>query len=189
MLFRFRSRTGAGALGLVVLSFLYLPLDAWPASDEKPDAASPEAQNVRASENVTTSLTIHAPSVAVRSNPAGKSASPQSTQSAPGQWVFVDQNGRRLESPPAGVTLPEVLPRSQGEPISCPSPSDPNATVIYARHIHAVTSVRITEDGKIEQTCTQHHDSPDHACEVHAATDVIRRSKDSSGASSKEDRE
>jgi hypothetical protein len=167
-MFRKRSSSGFGVACLIVTAAMCLAPAAPPAADDQAAPAPADGTSAPASGHVTRSLTIHAPSVAVRTNPSAAQGSPDSG-TAPeraGQWVFVDSNGNILPGPPPGTSLPAITPRAPVRSAPYTSPVDPGTTLADTRHIHAVAVGRVNESGTIDIVCRQHTDSPDHECEV-----------------------
>lgn len=188
---RTRLRSGTGILCFVMATAMVFTVDTAPA-DDNPDstASTPAAATPQpASDNVTRSVTIHTPSVAVRTNPAQASQSPgRNAAHGAAQHVFVDQNGNVLSSPPPGTQVPQLPPRSQADPTPYRSSVYPDTLLLDTTHIRAVTSARINENGRVEMICRDDHDAPDHECEIHPSKSAQTGEQSAEGKSMKEDR-
>lgn len=186
---RTRSKAGTGLLCFLVAATMVFTVDKAPADDDQSSTPPEKAKQAPVSDNVTRSITIHTPSVAVRVNPAqaGKSRDRNAVHGA-GQYAFVDQNGNLIGSPPPRATVPQLAPQSPDDPTPYRSTVNPDAIMVDTTHIRAVTSARINEDGRIEMICRDDHGSPGHHCEIHPSKAAETSNQAPAGNSMKEDR-
>lgn len=103
---------------------------------------------------ITRGLRVPSRSVVVRAKPE---SAPLRDGQVTAQIAFLDENGNLTSTRPAGSPVGAGITPRWTNAVPYPSPTDPNAMIVDTRHIRAVMSARIGQDGRTAIDCEHLH--------------------------------
>ncbi len=181
-----RARTARLVSVIVLCLAVFSPLAADDRDKSPPGDAAPKNQAA----NVTRTIKIYAPSVAVRANPdKAQAARGQGLRpNTAGQFAHLDENGQLTSSPPPGIAGPIPLRVRESDRVPYRSPADPNALLFDSRDIRAVVFGKVDANGSIVLDCIDNADATPFGHKDHAHDAANPKTKASAASSSTEER-